>query len=190
MCFDWNSPCFPEIKYRPECGPRRIQLAYLLPVATVSSGGTQAGNLLVFENSPGNPSPRRGLLIGGYIIVFVHMAAIRPWHQHPGRYADGHFQFTRIPRLVSVCWNYSRTARRRDFLPRFLFQGLRQKMDGSKLPSQFGHLRRESLDPASLIPTFVLGFTFAYIYSRTNSVVGRYVLHFTVNAFVCALHWP
>ncbi|MEW6406925.1 MAG: CPBP family intramembrane glutamic endopeptidase, partial [Chloroflexota bacterium] len=39
------------------------------------------------------------------------------------------------------------------------------------------------LDPAAFIPTFILGFTFAYLFHRTSSLWPGMILHFLVNSF-------
>ena len=38
------------------------------------------------------------------------------------------------------------------------------------------------LDPVSLVPTFILGLVFSYVYHRSNSVWPGVILHFLVNA--------
>jgi hypothetical protein len=76
------------------------------------------------------------------------------------------------------------------FFRGFLFQGFRQQygwLKGGVLSSLiFGAAH---LDPAAFLPTAVLGFLFAYMYHRTNSVWVPIFLHVLVNALgLCAAY--
>jgi len=70
------------------------------------------------------------------------------------------------------------------FFRGFLFAGFRQAYGWnraallSSLVFAIGHL-----ELAALIPTFLLGYIFSYIYHRSNSIWPGVILHFLVNAF-------
>jgi membrane protease YdiL (CAAX protease family) len=76
------------------------------------------------------------------------------------------------------------------FFRGFLFQGFRQQygwVKGALLSSLiFGAVH---LDPAAFLPAALLGFLFAYMYHRTNSVWVPISLHMLVNALgLCAAY--
>ena len=75
------------------------------------------------------------------------------------------------------------------FFRGFLFKGLRQKygwINALMFSSIIFALFHGQI--ATLIPTFLLGALFAYMYQRTESVLPGMILHFTVNSMgVCVL---
>ncbi len=75
------------------------------------------------------------------------------------------------------------------FFRGFLFKGLREKygwVNALMFSSIIFALFHGQI--ATLIPTFLLGALFAYMYQRTESVFPGMVLHFTVNSIgICAL---
>lgn len=76
------------------------------------------------------------------------------------------------------------------FFRGFLFQGFRQKygwIGGMLLSSTIFAMAH--LDPAALIPTFILGCLLAYMYHRSNSVWPGIIIHLMVNAMgLCAAY--
>lgn len=75
------------------------------------------------------------------------------------------------------------------FFRGFLFQGLRQKYSWKKAAllssAAFAIMH---LQPAALLPTFAMGYLFAYVYNKSNSIWPGVVMHFLVNSFaMCAL---
>lgn len=75
------------------------------------------------------------------------------------------------------------------FFRGFLFKGLREKygwVNALMFSSIIFALFHGQI--ATLIPTFLLGALFAYMYQRTESVLPGMILHFTVNSMgVCAI---
>ncbi len=70
------------------------------------------------------------------------------------------------------------------FFRGFLFQGFRQRygwIGGMLLSSAIFAIAH--LDPAALVPTFILGSVLAYVYHRSNSLWPGMTLHALVNAF-------
>ena len=69
------------------------------------------------------------------------------------------------------------------FFRGFLFAGFRQRFGWKKaalLSSTFFALAH--LQPAALIPTFILGYLLAYIFHKANSLWPGIILHFLVNS--------
>ena len=69
------------------------------------------------------------------------------------------------------------------FFRGFLFAGFRQRFGWKKaalLSSIFFALAH--LQPAALIPTFILGYLLAYIFHKANSLWPGIILHFLVNS--------
>ena len=69
------------------------------------------------------------------------------------------------------------------FFRGFLFQGFRQRYGWvPALLLSSAIFSAAHLDPASLIPTFVLGLILSYVYHRTNSLWLGIIIHFLNNA--------
>ena len=177
---------FPELDITQSAGLVAIELVYLLPVATVFLWRGTGWKFIGFRKFKWETLALGcGLLIGSYIIVFLHNALLMAFGIHTqgdmiinlfgSLDAPGWFLFVGIiiaPFVEEI------------FFRGFLFQGFREKMGWVKaalLSSAIFAIFH--LDPASLIPTFVLGFTFSYVFHRSNSVLPGMFLHFTVNAF-------
>jgi hypothetical protein len=71
----------------------------------------------------------------------------------------------------------------------FLFGGLRGRLGWRKAALLSSTLFSAAhLQPAALLPTFGLGFLFAYLYQRSNSIWPGIILHTLVNSFsLCAI---
>jgi membrane protease YdiL (CAAX protease family) len=70
------------------------------------------------------------------------------------------------------------------FFRGFVFTGFRQKYGWIRaLLISSGVFAVAHLDPASLIPTFLLGCVLAYVYQRSNSIWPGILLHFLINSF-------
>jgi len=71
-----------------------------------------------------------------------------------------------------------------NFFRGFLFQGLRQRYGWNKAATLsslvFASLH---LQLVVLFPTFLLGYVFAFVYHKSNSIWPGIVLHFLVNSF-------
>ena len=131
-----------------------------------------------------------GLLIAGFIIIYVHNALLIFF----GVEIQGQEIARLFAELESPVWFFIVGAIvaplvEEIFFRGFLFQGFRQKygwVSAMLLSSAIfaaGHL-----DPASLLPTFILGLVLAYLYQRSNSLWPGIILHFLVNGFsLCAV---
>jgi membrane protease YdiL (CAAX protease family) len=130
-----------------------------------------------------------GLLIGGYLIVFIHNGLLFALGvETQGDMLMDIFNALEFPGWFLFVGIILAPIVEEIFFRGFLFQGFRQRMGWGRAALLSSAIFAAShLDPASLIPTFVLGFIFAYIFHRSNSVWPGILLHFTVNAFsLCA----
>jgi membrane protease YdiL (CAAX protease family) len=70
------------------------------------------------------------------------------------------------------------------FFRGFLFAGFRQRYGYNKAALLSSAIFAAAhLQPSVLVPTFVLGYIFSYLYQRSNSILPGMILHFLVNAF-------
>ncbi|MBI5842743.1 MAG: CPBP family intramembrane metalloprotease [Chloroflexi bacterium] len=177
---------FPKAKFTQNAGLAAVELFYLLPVATVFLWRHTGWKFIGFRKFTWESLALGcGLLIGGYAIVIVHNTLLIALGVNTqgetlvsifnSLDAPGWFLFVGIilaPLVEEI------------FFRGFLFQGFREKMGWLKAALLSSLIFSAShLDPAALIPTFVLGFTFSYIFHRTNSLWPGMILHFTVNSF-------
>lgn len=132
-----------------------------------------------------------GLLIASYIFILAHNAILMAL----GVDTQGEQILQLFAELDSPVWFILvgvifAPIVEELFFRGFLFQGFRQRygwVSGGLLSSAvFGVAH---LDPAALLPTFVLGFLLAYLYHRSNSVWPCIILHVMINALgLCAAY--
>jgi len=177
---------FPEFEFAQSAGLVALQLAYLIPVATVFLWRPTGWKFIGFRKFKAQALALGfGLLIGGYIIVFIHNSILIAL----GIDTQGDMIMTLFDSLEMPGWFMFVGIILAPFVEEvffrgFLFQGFREKMGWLKAALLSSAIFAVShLDPASLIPTFILGFTFSYIFHRSNSLWPGMFLHFTVNAF-------
>ncbi|MEP7133908.1 MAG: type II CAAX endopeptidase family protein [Chloroflexota bacterium] len=169
-----------------------LELIYLLPVALIFAWRRIHWRKLGFGKFSLNVvGIGCGLLLGGYIIILLHNAALALF----GVNTQGDQIFEIFNQLQSPIWFFVVGAVvapivEEIFFRGFLFQGFRAKygwLPAVLLSSAiFGAAH---LDPVSLIPTFVLGCVLAYIYHRSNSVWPGILFHAAINSFsLCAVY--
>lgn len=177
---------FPELDITQNVGLVAVQLAYLLPVATVFLWRSTGWKFIGFRKfSPDSLALGCGLLLGGYFIIFVHNITLLAL----GLETQGDKLMTTFEELDAAGWLLFVGIILAPFVEEiffrgFLFQGLRQRMgwlNAALLSSLVFSLSHR--DPVSLLPTLVLGFIFSYVFQRSNSLWPGMILHFTVNAF-------
>jgi len=181
---------FPELKIAQSAGLVAIQLAYLLPVATVFLWRHTGWKFIGFRKITwASLALGCGVLIGGYFIVFVHNALLLIL----GVNTQGDMLMDIFDSLESPGWFLFvgiilAPLVEEIFFRGFLFQGFRQRMGWLKAALLSSAIFSAShLDLVSLVPTFALGFTFAYIFHRSNSLWPGMILHFLVNSLgLCA----
>lgn len=70
------------------------------------------------------------------------------------------------------------------FFRGFLFAGFRQRYGYNKAALLSSAIFAAAhLQPSVLVPTFVLGYIFSYLYHKSNSIIPGMIMHFMVNAF-------
>lgn len=163
-----------------------VQLVYLLPVIIIFAWrGIHWKSLGFGPFDWGTLGIGCGLLVVSYGIILVHNLILMAL----GFDTQGDEILKLFDLLENPGWFFLVGAAlaplvEEIFFRGFLFQGFRAKYGwvSSMLLSSliFGIAH---LDPASLIPTFVLGNLLAYLYHRTNSVWPGVLLHVLVNTF-------
>jgi uncharacterized protein len=163
-----------------------VQLVYLLPVIIVFAWrGIDWKSLGFGRFDWGTLGIGCGLLVISYGIILVHNLILMAL----GFDTQGDEILKLIGLLENPVWFFLVGAVlaplvEEIFFRGFLFQGFRARfgwVSGMLLSSLIFAVAH--LDPASLIPTFVLGNLLAYLYQRTNSVWPGVFLHVLVNTF-------
>jgi hypothetical protein len=70
------------------------------------------------------------------------------------------------------------------FFRGFLFAGFRGRLGWNKAALLSSAIFAAAhLQPSVLVPTFVLGYIFSYLYQKSNSIFPGMLMHFLVNGF-------
>lgn len=180
-----------RVEFAQSAGIILFELAYLLPVLLIFARKRIHWKHLGFRKFELNVMGLGcGLLIGGYAIILLHNLILL----RLGIDTQGEAILRLIEMLESPAWFFLVAVVFAPFVEEiffrgFLFQGFRQKygwvhaMLLSSVIFAVAHL-----DPASLIPTFILGLVIAYLFHRSNSIWPGIILHFLINGFsLCAV---
>jgi uncharacterized protein len=169
-----------------------IELAYLLPVVLILAWKRVSWKHIGFGRFDWNSLGLGcALLVVAYSIIIFHNMILFYF----GIDSQGNMVFKMFEELESPVWflivgTLVAPLVEEIFFRGFLFQGFRSKYGWAPailLSSAVFAIAH--LDPASLIPTFVLGVVLAYVYHRSNSVWPGIVLHFLVNSSsLCLLY--
>jgi uncharacterized protein len=163
-----------------------VQLVYLLPVVIIFAWRGIEWKALGFRRFDwGTMGIGCGLLVVSYGIIFLHNLILMVL----GFDSQGDEILKLFDLLENPVWFFLVGAVlaplvEEIFFRGFLFQGFRAKYGWVRsmlLSSMIFGIAH--LDPASLIPTFILGNVLAYLYHRTNSVWPGVILHVLVNTF-------
>lgn len=163
-----------------------VQLTYLLPVVLIFAWRGINWKSLGFGRFQWNTVGLGcGLLIASYMIILVHNLILTTLGvETQGDELSDLFELLDSPFWFFLVGAVLAPLVEEIFFRGFLFQGLRAKygwVSGMLVSSAiFGAAH---LDPASLIPTFILGNLLAYLYHRSNSVWPGVLLHMAVNTF-------
>lgn len=163
-----------------------VQLAYLLPVVIIFTYRRVPWKSLGFGTFHwGTLALGCGLLVASYMVIIVHnLILTRLGVQTQGDQISKLFQLLNTPVWFFLVGALLAPLVEEIFFRGFLFQGLRARygwVSGILLSS--GIFAVAHLDPASLIPTFILGCLLAYLYHRSNSIWPGVILHVLVNTF-------
>ena len=162
-----------------------LELIYLLPILLIFGWRRISWKHLGFGKfSLSVVGMGCGLLVGAYAIIILHNSILKLL----GFDTQGDQIFEMFRQLKSPVWFFLVAAVVAPFVEElffrgFLFQGFRQAygwLPALLLSSAIFGVAH--LDPASLIPTFVLGCVLAYIYHRSNSVWPGIIFHATINS--------
>lgn len=133
-----------------------------------------------------------GLLFGAYLLIMIHNMLLLTFGVAPqGEYLlelfngedGGEGRFGALVLAAVVIAPFAEEI----FFRGFIFGGLRKKY-GWKKAAIFsaGVFAIVHMQLVMLIPAFLLGFLFAYLYDRSKSIWPGVILHFIVNSFTFA----
>ena len=168
-----------------------LELAYLLPVILIFACKRIHWKYLGFRKFEAKVLGLGcGLLIGAYLGILLHNLILLGL----GIDTQGEAILRLIEMLDSPVWFFLVGVVFAPFVEEiffrsFLFQGFRQKYGWVRaMLLSSAIFAAAHLDPASLIPTFVLGLVIAYLFHRSNSIWPGIILHFLINGFgLCAV---
>lgn len=131
-----------------------------------------------------------GLTLGGYVMIALHNILLTIFNlQTQGLEISRIFGQLKSPVGVVVAAVVLAPMTEELFFRGFLFAGLEQRYGWKKAAfasSLIFALFHLSL--VSLIPTFILGFTFSYLYHQSKSIWPGILMHFLVNSFgICSV---
>jgi uncharacterized protein len=131
-----------------------------------------------------------GFLLAAYVIVIINNLILVAFHiSTQGDRISQLFLKLKYPYWLVVIAVFVAPLVEEIFFRGFLFAGIRQRYGWQKaafISSVVFSIAHH--DFAALIPTFVLGFTFAYLYHQAKSIWPGIVMHLLVNAMgMCAL---
>ena len=163
-----------------------VQLVYLLPVVIIFAWRGIPWRALGFGGFDwGTLAIGCGLLIGSYGIILIHNLILMALGVNTqGDEITQIFGLLENPVWFFIVGALLAPLVEEIFFRGFLFQGFRARYGWVKsmlLSSAIFGLAH--LDPASLIPTFILGNLLAYLYQRTNSIWPGVIVHILVNTF-------
>ena len=161
-----------------------VQLVYLLPVLIVFIYRRVPWKAIGFGRFHWSTlGIGCGLLILSYMVILIHNLILTYLGiQTQGNEISQLFGLLKNPIWFFLVGAVLAPLVEEIFFRGFLFQGFRARygwVPGLLLSSVIFAIAH--LDPASLIPTFILGCLLAYLYQRSNSVWPGVILHMLVN---------
>jgi membrane protease YdiL (CAAX protease family) len=162
-----------------------VQLAFLLPVIIVFAYRRISWKALGFGKFDWSTvGIGCGLLIASYAIILLHNSIlVLLGIETQGQEITQLFGSLKSPVWFFIVGAILAPLVEEIFFRGFLFQGFRARygwVQGMLLSSFIFGLAH--LDPAALIPTFILGCLLAYLYQRSNSVWPGIIMHMLVNS--------
>jgi membrane protease YdiL (CAAX protease family) len=167
-----------------------VQLVYLLPVIIIFAWRRINWSSIGFGKFDWSTlGIGCGLLVIGYGIIFVHnLILMALGFNTQGDEISKLFELLENPFWFFLVGAVLAPLVEEIFFRGFLFQGFRAKygwLTSMLLSSAIFGIAH--LDPASLVPTFILGNLLAYLYHRTNSIWPGVILHVLINTVGLAL---
>lgn len=163
-----------------------LELIYLIPAVIILAWRRADWRLLGYRRFGGSfITIGCGFLVGVYVISFINNTIFQMFGQ--ALQSEELIQLlSKLPSPDSFIFTGVILAPivEETFFRGFLFAGFRQGYGWKKaalLSSAF--FAACHLQPAALIPTFLIGYIFSYLYHKSNSIFPGMILHFLVNAF-------
>ncbi len=177
---------FKPVKIYGSLGVILLECIYIIPVVIILTWRRADWKLLGFRRFD-----RRmigvgcGLLMTTYLIVFLNNAIFVLLGKNIQTYEIMRLLGT-LPSPYSfvIAAVFLAPLVEESFFRGFLFTGFRQRYGwkwAAGLSSAFFAILH--LELSVLIPTFLLGFVFSYLYEKSNSILPGMLLHFLVNSF-------
>lgn len=163
-----------------------VQLVYLLPVVIIFAWRRIPWRALGFGKFDwGTLGIGCGLLVVSYGFIFIHNLLLMVLgYDTQGDEIIKLFELLETPVWFFLVGAVLAPLVEEIFFRGFLFQGFRARYGWvSSMLLSSAIFAIAHLDPASLIPTFILGNLLAYLYHRTNSVWPGVIMHVLVNTF-------
>jgi hypothetical protein len=174
-----------DFSFIQDAGVVLLELLYLLPVVVILGARRASWRALGFR-----PFERKtlgigcGLFVGAYLVIIFHnMILSLAGIVTQGEQVFQLFNLLDHPLAFVVAGTLAAPLSEEVFFRGFLFNGFRQRLGWKRaalLSSIFFSLAH--MDPATLVPTFILGFLLAYLFHRSNSLWPGVILHFLVNS--------
>lgn len=170
-----------------------VQLTFLLPVVIIFAYRRVSWKAIGFGKFEWSAlAIGCGLLIASYAIILIHNLVLYGLGiRTQGEEIKQLFEMLKSPFWFFLVGAILAPLVEEIFFRGFLFQGFRARygwVPGMLLSSAIFGLAH--LDPAALIPTFILGCLLAFLYQRTNSVWPGVIMHMLVNSFgLCSVYF-
>jgi uncharacterized protein len=170
-----------------------VQLTFLLPVIVIFAYRRISWKAIGFGKFDWRTLGLGcGLLIASYGIILIHNLVLYGFGiRTQGDEIKQLFEMLKSPVWFFLVGAILAPLVEEIFFRGFLFQGFRARygwVPGLLLSSAIFGLAH--LDPAALIPTFILGCLLAFLYQRTNSVWPGVILHMLVNSVgLCSVYF-
>lgn len=126
-----------------------------------------------------------GLMFGAYIVIFIHNVTLAYFDIAPqGEYIAELFGLDLNLWVLGIVIVIIAPVAEEIFFRSFLYVGLVEKFGWKKAAFISAFIFGAAhMQLVSFIPTFLMGWVFAYLYRRSKSVIPGIILHFMVNGF-------
>jgi len=157
------------------------ELMYLIPVAIILAWRRASWKILGFHDFSGS---MLGLACAYFITLVHNMALISFGITTQGTQLVQVLEMLKSPVGFVLAGVLAAPVVEEIFFRGFLFPGFRQRYGWNKAALlSSGIFALAHLSPVAFIPTFALGYVFAFLYHRANSIWPGIIMHFLLNAF-------
>jgi membrane protease YdiL (CAAX protease family) len=163
-----------------------LELIYLVPVVIILSLRHAQFKLLGYRRfDPRFIVAGIGLLVPAYMITIINNSLFLTF----GKNIQAN-EILQLLKTLSSPYSFIFTGViiapfvEESFFRGFLFAGFRGRYGWNKAALLSSAIFAAAhLQPSVLVPTFVLGYVFSYLYQKSNSILPGMLMHFLVNAF-------